>query len=104
PMDAYVTKTYTDSTIKRYDSGSAAYLELTGGRADLHMSYEAQIIHSFLKSPQGADYELAGPRLTGKDAPEFGEGVAIAVNKRNKTLLESINQGLAQLRENGKLD
>lgn len=104
PMDAYVTKTYPDATIKRYDSGSAAYLELTGGRADLHMSYEAQIVQSFLKTPQGADYELVGPRLTGKDAPEFGEGVGIAINKHNTALLKAVNQGLAQLRTNGKLE
>lgn len=104
PMDAYVTKYHPEATIKRYDAGSAAYLELTGGRADLHMSYEAQIIHSFLKTPQGEGYALVGPRLSGQDAPEFGEGVAIALNKRSTELLASINEGLARLRANGKLD
>ncbi|KAA8999368.1 transporter substrate-binding domain-containing protein [Affinibrenneria salicis] len=104
PMDAWVSKNYRQSTIKRYDGGSAPYLDLAAGRADVHMSYEAQIIHSFLKKESGKDYELVGPRLTGKDAPEFGEGVAIAINKKNSALLEKINQGLASVRADGQLD
>jgi len=104
PMDAYITKNYPQSTIKRYDSGSAPYLELTAGRADAHMSYEAQIINSFLKGDSGKDFELAGPKLTGKDAPEFGEGVAIAINKSNTELLKKINEGLAEVRDSGQLD
>lgn len=104
PMDAYVTAHYKQSTIKRYDTGSAPYLELTGGRADVHISYQAQIAHSFLKSESGKDYELVGPELTGKDAPEFGEGVAIAIGKRNTELVEKVNAGLARIREDGTLD
>jgi ABC-type amino acid transport/signal transduction systems, periplasmic component/domain len=104
PMDAYVTKTFPDADIKRYTSGSAPYLELTSGRAELHMSYEAQIKHAFLGGPDGKGFALVGPRYTGKDAPEFGEGVAIAINKRNTALLKSVNEGLATLRQNGKLD
>lgn len=104
PMDAYVTAHFPQSTIKRYDSGTAPYLELTAGRADLHISYQAQIIHSFLKSAAGSDFELVGPQLTGKDAKEFGDGVAIAINKKNSALVEHINKGLAAVRESGKLD
>lgn len=103
PMDAYVTKTYPQATIRRYDGGSAPYLELTAGRADLHMSYEAQITHSFLKGAGAQDFELVGPRFTGADAPEFGEGVAIAVNRRNAELVDKINAGLAKIREDGTL-
>lgn len=104
PMDAYVTKNYPDSTIKRYSGGSEPYLELNAGRADIHMSYEAQIIHSFLRKDEGKNFELVGPRLTGKDAPEFGEGVAIALNKSNKDLVERINAGLKIVRDSGELE
>ncbi|MDQ0474626.1 transporter substrate-binding domain-containing protein [Labrys wisconsinensis] len=103
PMDAFVTKTFPGADIKRYTSGSAPYLELASGRAELHMSYEAQITHAFLKSEDGKDFALVGPRYTGKDAPEFGEGVAIAINKRNAALLKAVNAGLAKLRENGAI-
>ncbi|SEG78230.1 transporter substrate-binding domain-containing protein [Bosea lathyri] len=103
PMDAFVTKTFPQADIKRYTSGSAPYLELASGRAELHMSYEAQITHAFLKSEDGKGFGLLGPRYTGKDAPEFGEGVAIAINKRNVELVKSVNEGLAKLRENGAL-
>ncbi|MGQ9365734.1 transporter substrate-binding domain-containing protein [Azospirillum sp. ST 5-10] len=104
PMDAFVTKTFPKATIKRYESGSAPYLELTSGRADLHMSYEAQISHSFLGADKGRDFALVGPRYTGKDAPELGEGVAIAVNKKNTELLKRINAGLAKIRDDGTLE
>jgi len=104
PMDAYVTAHYPEATIKRYDSGSAPYLELTAGRADLHISYQAQVINGFLKGDTGKDFALVGPELTGKDAKEFGEGVAIAISKKNTELLDAINKGLAAVRESGKLD
>jgi arginine/ornithine transport system substrate-binding protein len=104
PMDAYVTAHHPEATIKRYDSGSAPYLELIAGRADLHLSYQAQIVNSFLKGDSGQDFALVGPELTGKDATEFGEGVAIAINKKNAQLLDEINKGLAAVRASGKLD
>jgi lysine-arginine-ornithine-binding protein len=104
PMDAYITKNFPDSTIKRYSGGSEPYLELAAGRADVHLSYEAQILFSFLRKDEGKDFELVGQRLTGKDAPEFGEGVAIAINKSNKELLDQINTGLRAVRDSGQLD
>lgn len=104
PMDAYITKYFPGSTIKRYSGGSEPYLELAAGRADVHLSYEAQVQHSFLQKDGGKDFELVGPRLTGKDAPEFGEGVAIAINKSNTQLLQRINEGLRGVRDSGQLD
>ena len=35
------------------------------------------------------------------DAKYFGAGFAIAVNKGNKTLLDSLNQGLAAIKADG---
>jgi len=103
PMDAYVTAHMPNATIKRYDSGSAPFLDLTSGRADLVLGYQAQIVHSFLMKDEGKEFELTGPQMTGKDAKEFGEGVAIAINKKNTKLVEDINEGLATVRENGTL-
>ncbi|MBT9385143.1 transporter substrate-binding domain-containing protein [Pseudooceanicola sp. CBS1P-1] len=103
PMDKFVTAEFPKAKIKRYDSGSATYLDLTGGRADVTISYEAQIRYSFLKSPEGADYALTGPRYTGEDSPELGEGVAIALNKRDPELVKAVNAGLAKIREDGTL-
>ncbi|MNJ26089.1 Lysine-arginine-ornithine-binding periplasmic protein precursor [compost metagenome] len=104
PMDAYITRYFPGSTIKRYSGGSEPYLELAAGRADVHFSYEAQVLHSFLRKDGGKDFELVGPRMTGKDAPEFGEGVAIAINKSNTALLQRINEGLRAVRDSGQLD
>lgn len=103
PMDAFVSKTFPSANIQRYDGGSAPYLELSAGRADLHMSYEAQIINSFLKSGDGAGFELVGPAYTGNDAPEFGEGVAIALAPDNTELLTKINEGLEKVTADGTL-
>lgn len=104
PMDAYVTRVYADSDIKRYDTGSAPYLDLESKRADVVLSYQAQITAGFLSGDKAERYELVGPQLTGADAPEFGEGVAIAISKKNTALLEEINKGLEIVRENGTLD
>jgi arginine/ornithine transport system substrate-binding protein len=82
----------------------APYLELSAGRADMHMSYEAQIIASFLKTDSGKGYELAGPSYTGADAPEFGEGVAIALAPDNTELQAKINEGLAKVVADGTLE
>jgi arginine/ornithine transport system substrate-binding protein len=104
PMDAYITKTFPGATIKRYASGSEPYLELAAGRADTVLNYEAQIVYSFLNQKEGENFELIGSGMTGKDAPEFGEGVAMAINKSNKGLLEQINAGLKAVRDSGQLD
>jgi arginine/ornithine transport system substrate-binding protein len=104
PMDAFVSKTFPSANIQRYDGGSAPYLELSAGRADMHMSYEAQIIASFLKTDSGKGYELAGPSYTGADAPEFGEGVAIALAPDNTELQAKINEGLAKVVADGTLE
>ncbi|MBN9045393.1 MAG: transporter substrate-binding domain-containing protein [Rhizobiales bacterium] len=103
PMDAYVTHHFPGAIIKRYDSGSTPYLDLAAGRADLVISYQAQILYGFLKTPEGKGFSLVGPELTGKDAKEFGAGVAIAINKKNTKLLDEVNKGLATIRENGTL-
>ncbi|WP_192255779.1 transporter substrate-binding domain-containing protein [Mesorhizobium caraganae] len=104
PMDAYVTNHIPQAQIKRYDSGSAPFLELSSGRADLVLGYQAQIAHGILNGDSGMGFELVGPQLTGKDAKEFGEGVAIAINKKNTKLVEDVNKGLAVIRKDGTLN
>lgn len=44
-------------------------------------------------------YAVLGERITDDDY--FGTGFGIAVTKGNQALLEQINQGLSQLKENG---
>ena len=44
-------------------------------------------------------YQMVGKPVT--DAKYFGAGFAIAVNKGNKALLDSLNQGLAAIKADG---
>ena len=50
---------------------------------------------------------MAGDRLFGRNAEEkavIGEGIGIAVRKRDKELTEKLNQALAAIRANGKYE
>lgn len=106
PMDAFVTDQYDGvATIQRYDSGSAAYLDLVNGRADLHMSYEAQIQAGFLSDGDNAErFALVGPSFTGQDNPALGRGVAAAFHLQSDELREAFNAGLADIMEDGTLE
>lgn len=106
PMDAFVTDRYEDiATIKRYGAGSAAYLDLENGRADVHMSYEAQIRAGFLSDEDNAEhYDLIGPSFTGKDSPTLGSGVAAAFSKQDNDLRNAFNAGLQAVMDDGTLE
>ncbi|MDM0113765.1 transporter substrate-binding domain-containing protein [Variovorax sp. J22R133] len=100
---SYVRKVYGNvANVKYYQGASEPYLELLGGRADLHFGFVVQVNDSFL-SKDGKDYEFVGPSLSGKDDKSLGEGVAVAVRKGDPELKELFNQGLQALRKNGTL-
>ena len=50
---------------------------------------------------------MAGERLFGKNAEEkgvIGEGIGIAVRKRDKELTEKLDRAISAIRANGKYD
>ena len=107
--DNFATK-YWDGKgmqIIRYAKQDEAYLDLRAGRLDAAFSDYLEAYGGFLTKPEGAGYDVAGERLFGKDADEkavIGEGIGIAVRKRDKELTEKLNQALGAIRANGKYD
>ncbi|MCP3712364.1 transporter substrate-binding domain-containing protein [Paraburkholderia sp. CNPSo 3274] len=103
PQDAFVTAHFgKEATIKRYSSGSAPFLDLTNGRVDLVFNLVIQIQQTFLNKPENAQrYGFVGPVFASGQAPELGEGVAIAVGKQNTELLAKLNDALAKMKQDG---
>lgn len=107
--DNYATR-YWDGKgpeIVRYAKQDEAYLDLRAGRLDAAFSDYLEAYGGFLTKPEGEGYDVAGERLFGKTAEEkavIGEGIGIAVRKRDKELTAKLNQALAAIRANGKYD
>jgi lysine/arginine/ornithine transport system substrate-binding protein len=56
----------------------------------------------FLKKPQGAGFEFAGPAVT--DEKLLGAGVGYGVRKGDKALKDALNQALKELKADGTID
>ena len=93
--------------IVRYAKQDEAYLDLRAGRLDAAFVDYLEAYGGFLTKPEGEGYDVAGDRLFGRNAEEkavIGEGIGIAVRKRDKELTEKLNQALAAIRANGKYE
>lgn len=93
--------------IVRYAKQDEAYLDLRSGRLDAAFADYLEAYGGFLAKPEGEGYDVAGERLFGRNAEEkavIGEGIGIAVRKRDKDLTEQLNKALAAIRANGKYD
>ncbi|WP_416397593.1 transporter substrate-binding domain-containing protein [Allohahella sp. A8] len=95
-QDDYITKEFGDvAEIKRYSTADDLVLDLKGGRLDL----------VFLDYPVGDEtvttdknYAQIGEQV------KLGDGIGVALRKRDKDLAEAFNKSLAKLKENGTYD
>ncbi len=85
--------------VKRYASQDEAYLDLAAGRVDMLLADSVAMSDGFLKKPEGKDYEFVGPDLTEKKY--FGEGVGVAIRKKDTDLIELFNKAIVQIRSDG---
>ncbi|MBS0512633.1 MAG: ABC transporter substrate-binding protein [Proteobacteria bacterium] len=107
--DNYATKYWEGKGLEivRYAKQDEAYLDLKSGRMDAAFADYLEAYGGFLSKPEGEGYDVAGERLFGKTAEEkavIGEGIGIAVRKRDKELTDSLNKALAAIRANGKYE
>ncbi len=79
-----------------YASYQNALMDLTSGRVDAVFA-DTAVAAEWIKAHPG--YKMVGKPVT--DTKYFGAGFAIAVNKGNKTLLDSLNKGLAAIKADG---
>ncbi len=99
PRAEYVAKNYPDSTVLAVDKEPAVYLELAAGRGDIAFGSSVVSAESFLKKPEGKDFEQVGDTLfLGEDADG---GVGIAVRKSDGALREEVNAALSLIMTEG---
>ena len=84
-------------TAKSYASLQDAILDLKNGRIDLIFGDTDVLRAMFDKNPELA---FVGERVT--DKRYFNNGLGIAVNKSNTALVESLNKGIAVIKQNGE--
>jgi histidine transport system substrate-binding protein len=94
-------------SIVRYAKQDEAYLDLTAGRLDGILADALEAEGGFLSKPDGAAYAFMGERMFGATAEErgvIGEGVGVAVRKKDADLKAQFNAALAAIRANGTYD
>ncbi len=93
-----VASTYSEdklgrgSTVKLYDTQTAAYSDLEAGRLDALVS-DVYPAYDWLKDKPG--FEFVGDKI------DLNDKIGIAVRKDDKELLASLNNALKTIRENG---
>lgn len=91
----------------RYAKQEEVYLDLGAGRIDATWVDALEADGGFLTKPAGADYDFAGSQVFGRNAEEkavIGEGVGIAIRKRDTELRDKLNTALKAIRGNGTYD
>ncbi|WP_373777052.1 transporter substrate-binding domain-containing protein [Glaesserella sp.] len=84
-------------TAKSYASLQDAILDLKNGRIDIIFGDTDVLRDMFDKNPE---LGFVGERVT--DKRYFNNGLGIAVNKSNTALVESLNKGIAAIKQNGE--
>ncbi len=98
--DNFISAVFGDSVeIKRYATQDEAYLDAVAGRLDLLLADSVAMTDGFIRTDKGKDWELTGPGYT--DPKYFGDGVGIAIRKRDKDLVEMFNKAIAGIRADG---
>lgn len=97
--DRFVTATFKDSEIVRYNKQDEVFLDLVSGRVDGTMVDSAAADQGFLKTPPGKGFAFIGPSFT--DPTFFGPGAGIAIRKGDKALQGKINAALTAIRADG---
>ncbi|MDD2873980.1 MAG: ABC transporter substrate-binding protein [Azoarcus sp.] len=91
----------------RYAKQEEVYLDLGAGRIDATWVDALEADGGFLTKPAGAEYDFAGSQVFGRNAEEkavIGEGVGIAIRKRDADLRDKLNTALKAIRANGTYD
>lgn len=100
--DKFITGTFGEGVdIKRYGTQEEAYLDLNAGRAELVFA-DAFVLLEYLNSDNGKGYEFVGDSYS--DPKYFGEGIGIALRKKDSELTEKLNKAIEGIRADGTYD
>lgn len=93
----YAAKYLPGAQVKNYDTADNSVADLVAGRVD-YLLVPDLYIQTFLKSPEGADYEV---KLEVPGNVQLGEGVAYAVRKGDTATLGKVDTALKALEADG---
>ena len=97
--EAYLKKFFPEAALATFDTSEAAQRALKEGAIDLVFADGITLAFWFNGAESGRCCEFrGGPYL---DARFFGEGVGIAVEKGNRTLVQALNYALEQVHARG---
>ncbi|HEY5763755.1 MAG TPA: ABC transporter substrate-binding protein [Rhodocyclaceae bacterium] len=104
--DNFATKFWEPKgvSVVRYAKQEEAYLDLGAGRMDAGFSDMLEAEGGFISKPEGKGFAFVGNKVFGKTAEEkavIGEGIGIAVRKKDAELKAAFNKAIAAIRANG---
>lgn len=100
--DKFITGEFGEGVdIKRYGTQEEAYLDLNAGRVEFVFA-DAFVLLEYIGSDNGKDYEFVGGSYS--DPKYFGEGIGIALRKKDTELTEKFNKAIAAIRADGTYD
>jgi lysine/arginine/ornithine transport system substrate-binding protein len=85
-----------------YQTQDQIYADLASGRLDASFQDAEAASKGFLKKPQGAGFEFAGPAVS--DEKLLGAGVGYGIRKSDKALKDALNEALRELKADGTID
>jgi lysine/arginine/ornithine transport system substrate-binding protein len=87
-------------TVVSYPGQDQVYADLLSGRLDASLQDSVEADYGFLKTPKGADYDLAG-NVTYDPKDVLGSFIAIGIRKDEPELKAMINKAIAAIIANG---
>lgn len=95
----YLNKEFKDIVnVRYYNNQPQLMMDISSGRISVGFSESPSVV-DFIK--KNSNIVIFGPKLTIKDSPLFGYGIAIAVKKGNTRLLNTINKNLSAMQKDG---
>ncbi|MBN3764319.1 ABC transporter substrate-binding protein [Burkholderia sp. Ac-20365] len=87
--------------VHEYQDQDSIYADLVNGRLDATVVVGSAARLGFLAKPQGARFELAGPRID--DPSILGASSVIGVRKGDARTLQALDAALARLKQDGTI-
>ena len=105
PQDNFITARYGDvAKIKRYVNAQSPMLDLQSSRADYTFGNMVQLKVGFLDKEMGKQFAFVGPQFNGTQDKILGEGVAVALRKKDDKLKSQFDAAIESVKADGTFD